>query len=295
MNSAISVCWSEHDRAKETRSQGRNVTKTNFVSGRLINMRMILLFVLGGALLSIGCQSTPVQSEANSQDVAATPPALQSQTAPEASSNSSKAATVKRQKRAVKSAKAFASNEPSVQASVPASPAPETYTLAAQTDIPVRLIDAVSTETNKAGDTFLASLAEPLTLNGVTLFPKDTSVQGKIVSLAEPGRVSGVASISLQLTEIQPANGSPVPLQTQPFSETAKSQKKKDAAIIGAGAGVGTAIGAIAGGKKGAMLGAIAGGGGGTGYVLATKGQQLKYPSETLMTFKLAEPLTVTR
>jgi hypothetical protein len=269
--------------------------KTNFVSGRLINMRMILLSVLGGALVSVGCQSTPVQSEANSQDVAATTPALQNQTAPEASSNSSKAATVKRQKRAVKSAKAFASNEPSVQASVPASPAPETYTLAAQTDIPVRLIDAVSTETNKAGDTFLASLAEPLTLNGVTLFPKDTSVQGKIVSLEEPGRVSGVASISLQLTEIQPANGSPVPLQTQPFSETAKSQKKKDAAIIGAGAGIGTAIGAIAGGKKGAMLGAIAGGGGGTGYVLATKGQQLKYPSETFMTFKLAEPLTVTR
>jgi hypothetical protein len=28
---------------------------------------------------------------------------------------------------------------------------------------------------------------------------------------------------------------------------------------------------------------------------LATKGKQLSYPSETLMTFKLAEPLTVTR
>jgi hypothetical protein len=245
-------------------------------------MRTTLLSVtLGGVLLSIGCQSAPVQSDANSQDVAATTPALQTQAAPEASSNTSKA-TVRRKKGAAKSAKL-------------ASPAPETYTLAAETEIPVRLIDAVSTETNKAGDMFLASLAQPLTLNGVTLFPKDTSVQGKIVSLEEPGRVSGVASISLQLTEIQPTNGSPVPLQTQPFSETAKSQKKKDAAIIGAGAGIGTAIGAIAGGKKGAVLGAIAGGGGGTGYVLATKGQQLKYSSETLMTFKLAEPLTVTR
>jgi hypothetical protein len=127
------------------------------------------------------------------------------------------------------------------------------------------------------------------------LFAKDASVQGKIVSLEEPGRVSGVASISLQLTEIQAKNGSSIPLQTELFSETAKSQKKKDAAVIGAGAGIGTAIGAIAGGKKGAVLGAIAGGGGGTGYVLATKGKQLQYPSETLMTFKLAEPLTVTR
>jgi hypothetical protein len=259
-------------------------------------MRTTLLSAtLGGVLLSIGCQSAAVPSETNSQDVATMTPALQTQAAPEVPSNTSKAATVKRRKGAVKSANASALNDPSVKASKPASPAPETYTVPAETEIPVRLIDAVSTETNKAGDTFLASLAEPLTINGVVLFAKDASVQGKIVSLEEPGRVSGVASISLQLTEILTKNGSSIPLQTELFSETAKSQKKKDAAVIGAGAGIGTAIGAIAGGKKGAMLGAIAGGGAGTGYVLATKGKQLKYPSETLMTFKLAEPLTVTR
>jgi hypothetical protein len=259
-------------------------------------MRTILLSVtIGVVLLSIGCQSAAVQSETSSQDIATTAPALQAEAAPEAPSNTSKAAPVKKQKGAVKSAKASALNEPSVKTSKPVSPAPEVYTVPADTEIPVRLIDSVSTETNKAGDRFLASLAEPLTINGVVLFAKDASVQGKIVSLEEPGRVSGVASISLQLTEIQAKNGSSIPVQTELFSETAKSQKKKDAAIIGAGAGIGTAIGAIAGGKKGAMLGAIAGGGSGTGYVLATKGQQLKYPSETLMTFKLAEPLTVTR
>ena len=70
---------------------------------------------------------------------------------------------------------------------------------------------------------------------------------------------------------------------------------RKQVVIIGGGAAIGTAIGALAGGKKGAAIGAIAGGGGSTGYVLATKGKQLKYSSETLMTFKLAEPLTVTR
>jgi hypothetical protein len=257
-------------------------------------MRQILVsLTLVGVLLSIGCQSAPIQSEATSQDAAATKPALQNQAAAE----DSEAATMKRkrQRRAVKSAKASGLDERSDTGSKSASTAPEKYTVPAETEIPVRLIDAVSTETNEVGDTFLASLVEPLTVNGVVLFAKDTSVQGKIVSLEEPGRVKGVASISLQLTEIQPGTGRPIPLQTALFSETAKSEKKKDAAIIGGGAGIGTAIGALTGGKKGAAIGAIVGGGSGSGYVLATKGKQLKYPSETLITFRLAEPLTVTR
>jgi hypothetical protein len=258
-------------------------------------IRILLFLTLGGVLLSIGCQSTPVQSETKTQDVASTTAELQGQAEPSAGSSVPKPATVKRQKRTSKSTEAPASNEASFKPSKPVTPTPETYIVPAETEIPVRLIDAVSTETNKSGDTFLASLAEPMVIDGVVLFAKDTSVQGQIVSLEEPGRVHGVASISLQLTEIQAKNGHSIRLRTEPLSETAKSQKKKDAAIIGAGAGIGTAIGAIAGGKKGALLGGIAGGGGGTGYVLATKGQQLKYPSETLMTFKLAEPLTVTR
>jgi hypothetical protein len=175
----------------------------------------------------------------------------------------------------------------------PVASAAQKYTVPAGTEISVRLIDAVSTETNETGDTFLASLSHPLETEGVTLFPQDTIVRGKVVSVEEPGRVHGVASISLELTELQTGKGKSIPIRTELFSEQAKAQKKKDAAIIGAGAGIGTAIGAITGGKKGAAIGAVAGGAGGTGYVLSTKGKQIKYPSETLMTFKLADSLTV--
>jgi hypothetical protein len=66
-----------------------------------------------------------------------------------------------------------------------------------------------------------------LVVDGVTLFAKDTSVSGKVLNVEEPGRVKGVASISLQLTEIQPRKGSPLPLETQPFSETAKAEKRR--------------------------------------------------------------------
>jgi hypothetical protein len=260
---------------------------------RLLNT----LRVCGLLMMSIGCQNTPpVTSEEEKVETvqkSETQPPSTPESRRESTSGPRTAAPVSKQRRMASTTPASDVAEPKV--SRPLTPASTKYTLPAETKISVRLIDSVSTETNKAGDTFLASLAEPLTVDGVTLFAKDTSVSGKILNVEEPGRVSGVASISLQLTEIQPKKGSPLALETQPLSETAKAEKKKDAAIIGAGTGIGTAIGAIAGGGKGAVIGAIAGGGSSTGYVLATKGKQIKYPSETLMTFKLAEPLTVTR
>lgn len=245
--------------------------------------RLLKALTLCGLLVGLGCQNTP--------PVTTEPEKVEAMSEP--ASKTSVAEPVRKQRTMARSTPSTVAAEP--RESRHLSPVSTRYTLPAETEISVRLIDSISTETNKAGDTFLASLAQPVTMNGVTLFAKDTSVSGKILNLEEPGRVSGVASISLQLTDIQPKNGSSVPLATQPFSETAKTEKKKDAAIIGGGTAIGTAIGAIAGGKKGAAIGAIAGGGGSTGYVLATKGKQLKYPSETLMTFKLAEPLTLTR
>jgi len=57
--------------------------------------------------------------------------------------------------------------------------------------------------------------------------------------------------------------------------------------------GIGAIIGAIAGGGKGAAIGAAAGGGLGGGVQAATKGQQIKLPSETVLNFTLQAPLTV--
>lgn len=252
--------------------------------------KMSMLTLLWGLLAGLGCQNTPNRSEASAPEKVESTRKIES-------SVPAMDAPVKEERGAV-IAKAtpvpVVSPAPRLE-SKPAPPISKNYTLPAATKIPVRLIDAISTETNKAGDTFLASLAAPLRANGVTLFAKDTIARGKIITLEEPGRVSGVASISFQLTEIHPKGRSPIPLQTEPFTDTAKAEKKKDAAIIGGGTAIGTAIGAIAGGKKGAAIGAIAGGGGSTGYVLATKGQQLKYPSETPLTFRLAKQLTVRR
>jgi hypothetical protein len=64
---------------------------------------------------------------------------------------------------------------------------------------------------------------------------------------------------------------------------------------VGGGAIVGSIIGAIAGGGKGAAIGAAAGAGAGAAGQTATRGQTFRIPPETLLTFRLDQPLFVDR
>jgi hypothetical protein len=163
-------------------------------------------------------------------------------------------------------------------------------TIPSGTILKVLLIDGLSTDTNSTGDRFLASLGEPVVADGRTLLSKGTKVRGRVISVEESGRVKGRASIRLALTDIMQDN-KVIPITTNTFSATAKASKTRDTEIIAGGAGVGAAIGAIAGGAKGAAIGAIAGGGAGTGAVLATKGKAIHYPPETRLTFTLANSI----
>ncbi len=156
------------------------------------------------------------------------------------------------------------------------------------TTLSVALIDSLDTSKNSAGDQFLASLAEPIVVDGKTLAEKGTKVRGRVVEVQDSGRVKGRASISLVLAEIVYSDRT-VAIATDTFAATADSTTKRDAGIIAGSAGVGAAIGAIAGGKKGAGIGAVAGGGAGTGAVLATKGKDIHYGPETRLSFTLTQ------
>jgi len=99
--------------------------------------------------------------------------------------------------------------------------------------------------------------------------------------------------MALKFTEVVLPNGRSYPIQASGTSRTAPGTKKKDAMIIGGGAGIGTAIGAIAGGGKGAAIGAATGGGVGTGAVLATRGKETGFASGSTLNVKLTQPVKV--
>jgi outer membrane lipoprotein SlyB len=61
--------------------------------------------------------------------------------------------------------------------------------------------------------------------------------------------------------------------------------------MVGGGAVLGTLLGALAGGGKGAAIGAVAGAAAGGSVQVLTKGREIRVPAETVLNFRLEEPL----
>jgi len=183
----------------------------------------------------------------------------------------------------------------SSQAAAP-PPAPEVrqITLAEGTPVVVRTTTEISTQAVSTGDTFEASLEEPL-MDGATLIaPKGASVIGLVAYSDKGGRVEGRAQLEFQLRNFVTESGQVVDVNTDTLGLTAESSTKQDALKVGIASGIGAAIGAIAGGGKGAAIGAGAGAGAGAGSVLLTRGNAAVLPSESVLNFTLAAPVTIT-
>lgn len=177
--------------------------------------------------------------------------------------------------------------------SVPESPAkPEAVIIGEGTPIKIRTETELSTKTIKTGDSFAATLAEPIVIDGKVVAPRGSRVEGRVVNSDPGGRVKGVATISVRLTKLRVGDRG-VEISTGVIAHKAHTTKRKDAAEVGIGAGVGAAIGALAGGGQGAAIGAASGGAAGTGLVLATHGDPAVLPAESVLTFKLTAPVTV--
>jgi hypothetical protein len=172
------------------------------------------------------------------------------------------------------------------------APAPRGVSIHAGSLITVRMIDPVDSSVNQVGETFRASLDEPLMVDGDTIVPRGADVTVKLVSRAEAGRVTGRSELTLALMDIN-VQGRRYEITTSEVSQAGGSRGKQSAERVGGGAALGAVIGAIAGGGKGAAVGAAAGGGAGTAVQLATKGQKVKIPAETRLQFTLAQPLNL--
>jgi BON domain len=174
----------------------------------------------------------------------------------------------------------------------PPPPAPKKLIIDQGTQVSVRLIDPIDSEKNQTGDTFHATLNAALSSDGEEAVPAGVELTGHLTSVKSAGKFAGQSEVVLQLDSLS-SGGKTYNLQTDQYKKTGSSRGKNTAEKVGGGAVLGGIIGAIAGGGKGAAIGAAAGAGVGGGVQAATKGQQIKLPSETVLNFTLQAPITV--
>jgi hypothetical protein len=152
----------------------------------------------------------------------------------------------------------------------------------------VELTNRLSTDVSQRGDRFEARVVEPQEFAGAV-------VSGRLADVQRPAKAKGRALLQLDFDQIRMPSGSgwePFSAQvTEVLQMTEESgvgevdpeggvrgrgTSKEDVAKVGAAAGIGAIIGAIAGGGKGAAIGAVIGGGAGTGGVMSQRGKDIR-------------------
>ncbi|MBV8630132.1 MAG: hypothetical protein JOZ83_04355 [Silvibacterium sp.] len=181
-------------------------------------------------------------------------------------------------------------DDPGTVAHVEARPA--TVTVPAGTRISVRTIDTIDSTSSLPGDRFTASLAEPLSVDGNVVVPRDALVYGRLTQAKTSGTFAGRSQLRLELTGIV-VNGKLMPIVTGEYDVNGKSRGASTAKRAVAGAALGAIIGAAADGGQGAAIGAGAGAGAGATSEVIVGSEQVKLPSETLIDFTLEQEVTI--
>lgn len=186
-------------------------------------------------------------------------------------------------------------SEPAMAAAPPPpeeKPQPQPIVVPAGTVLVIRTAQALGSKTSQAGQTFGATLAQPVTVEGRPALPGGSQVSGTVVTAKAKGKVKGEGQLDLKLTSIS-VGGQSYPIHTVVLSSTVKGKGKRTAATTGGGAAGGALIGGIAGGGKGAAIGAGIGAAAGFLGGTFTGNKQIEVPAESALSFTLAQTLTL--
>jgi len=166
-------------------------------------------------------------------------------------------------------------------------------TLPAGTVLPVALETSVGSDISRVEQPVQGRLRRAVVLHGVEVLPAGTAVSGHVTAARRPGKVKGRGYVAMRFTQVDAPGPGTAPITTAPVSRLAPATKEKDAVKILGPAAAGAVIGRLAGGKDAAAKGAAIGGAAGTGYVLSTRGKDVRIGKGASLAVKLTKPLTV--
>lgn len=170
---------------------------------------------------------------------------------------------------------------------------PATLTLKPGTFITVRVNGYLTSARNHAGDTFMATLLKPVVVDGVLVAEQGQTLAGRVISVEKGSHFWGVSKLGITLTDLTVMDGSQIPIQSEWMSREAAGSSGRAAGTVVATTAAGAAIGAAADWGRGAAIGAGAGAAAGLVGVLLTHGHPSVIDPESVLTFRLVAPVTV--
>jgi hypothetical protein len=184
---------------------------------------------------------------------------------------------------------------PAPQAQGPSSQPvpPESLTIPAGTVVRVRIDEWISTDRSVTGDSFSANLDQPLVVNGWVVARRGQAETGRVSLVKKGGHGNASSQLGLDLPDLTLVDGQQLPLQTELFQTSAGSSAGRNVATVGTTTGIGALIGAIAGGGTGAAIGAGVGATAGIAGVMSTPGKPTVISPETVLSFRLQNPVTI--
>jgi hypothetical protein len=170
---------------------------------------------------------------------------------------------------------------------------PDSLTLPAGALVQVRTTGWLSSDGNKVGDNVVLTLDQPLVVDGLVVARRGQTVVGRVAAAEKAGRVKGVSKLAISLNQLTFVDGQLVDVQTALIKATGGTSNGRDALAVTGTTGFGAAVGAAAAGGPGAAIGAGAGFVAGIAGVLLTRGRPTIIPPESLLTFRLEAPITI--
>ena len=182
----------------------------------------------------------------------------------------------------------------------PPAPRVATATVPTGTHMSLTLNQTLSTETNRVGDSFTATLNEPVRDgSGNVLIPAGATVRGRLTEVNKSGRVGETGILKLAFEAVSfggrsyPMDGTVVRANPQRSNRTSTSTQ---VGKVAAGAAAGAILGRVLGkDTKSTLKGAVIGAAAGTAIAMGTADVDVVLPAGSSMDIRLDSPIEIRR